>query len=199
MKLEFFFDYRSPYAYLANSQMKTLGVQIIYKPVDIVAVMKMVNNQPSPMCPPKARYAGIDAGRWAKHYGVAFSPNGALLKALGANQIDSALLSRAALAAQELGVFEQVNDALFEAVWAGADDLLTEKGRATFLEALSIREDLWRLAADPKIMKLLAKQDQEAADRGVFGVPTMFVDGEIFFGNDRLNFVRSLLQRNSAK
>src|SRR5882757_6702864 len=114
MQVEFLLDYRSPYAYLANTQMKAL-TSVVYTPIDILAVMNKVNNQPSPLCPPKARYAGLDAGRWAKHYGVAFSPNGALLQAMGTRQFDGALLARAALAAQELGVFGHLNDVLFEA------------------------------------------------------------------------------------
>jgi 2-hydroxychromene-2-carboxylate isomerase len=197
MQVEFLLDYRSPYAYLANTQMKALS-SVVYTPIDIVAVMNKVNNQPSPLCPPKARYAGLDAGRWAKHYGVAFSPNGALLQAMGTRQFDGALLARAALAAQELGVFGQVNDVLFEAVWAGSDDLVTEEGRSAFLRDRKIAAtDLWRLASAPKIVERLAKQSQEAADRDVFGVPTFFVEGEMFFGNDRLNFVQARLRYTS--
>jgi DSBA-like thioredoxin domain len=82
MQVQFVLDYRSPYAYLANAQIASLGAQVSYEPVDILSVMKEVNNQPSPMCPPKAKYAGLDATRWAKHYGVPFSPNMALLAAL---------------------------------------------------------------------------------------------------------------------
>jgi 2-hydroxychromene-2-carboxylate isomerase len=197
MQVEFLLDYRSPYAYLANTQMKTL-TSAVYTPIDILAVMNKVNNQPSPLCPPKARYARLDAGRWAKHYGVAFSPNGALLQAMGTRQFDDALLARAALAAQELGVFGQVNDMLFEAVWAGFDDLVTEEGRSAFLRDRKIAAtDLWPLASAPKIVERLAKQSQEAADRGVFGVPTFFVEGEMFFGNDRLNSVQARLRDTS--
>ena len=150
--LEFVFDYRSPNAYLANTQVKGMGVKIDYKPVDIVAVMKIVNNQPVPLCPPKAHHARIDAARWAKHYGVAFSPNRTLLEAMLTGQIDGALLSRAALAAQELGVFDRVNDALYHAVWAGTDDLTTEEGRSVFLKRRDIAADgLWPLASDAKL------------------------------------------------
>jgi 2-hydroxychromene-2-carboxylate isomerase len=197
MQVEFLLDYRSPYGYLANTQMKAL-TSVVYRPIDILAVMNKVNNQPSPLCKPKAHYAGVDARRWAKHYGVAFSPNGALLQAMETRQFDGALLARAALAARELGVFGQVNDMLFEAVWAGSDDLVTEEGRSAFLRDRKIAAtDLWPLASTPKIVERLAKQSQEAADRGVFGVPTFFVEGEMFFGNDRLSFVRARLQETS--
>jgi 2-hydroxychromene-2-carboxylate isomerase len=195
VRIEFISDYRSPYSYLANAKLKTMGVGIDHTPVDIVAVMKLVNNQPSPMCPPKARYAGIDAQRWAKIYRVKFSPNWAVMKAMNAGAFDGAALSRAALVAQRLGIFDHVNDALFEAMWAGADDLATEEGRENFLRTREIAaDDLWRLASEPEIVGLQTKRAKEAADRGVFGAPTFFVDGEMFFGNDRLPLVEARLK-----
>jgi 2-hydroxychromene-2-carboxylate isomerase len=195
VRIEFFSDYRSPYAYLANIKLKTMGIGIDHTPLDILAVMKLVNNQPSPACPPKARYAGIDAQRWAKLYGVEFSPNRAVMTAMSAGAFDGASLSRAALVAQRLGIFDQVNDALFEAMWAGADDLASEEGRRNFLKSRAIAaDDLWRLASEPEIVQLQVEQAKEAADRGVFGAPTIFVDGEMFFGNDRLPFVEARLK-----
>jgi 2-hydroxychromene-2-carboxylate isomerase len=195
MRVEFILDYRSPYAYLMNTQVKNFGAAVEYKPIDIIAVMKLVNNQPSPQCPPKVRYAVLDAGRWAKRYGVGFSPNMVLLQAMGEGRFDGTLPSRAALAAQQLGVFDKVNDALFDAFWVGTDDLATDEGRAAFLSKHHIAaRDLWRLADEPAIRKQLAEEAKEFADRGVFGVPTVFVDGEMFFGNDRLDFVKARLQ-----
>jgi 2-hydroxychromene-2-carboxylate isomerase len=195
MTLEFYLDYRSPYSYLAGTQVRNWEIPIGYSPVDIVAVMKMVNNQPSPLCPPKARYAEMDARRWAKLYDVPFSPNAALLKAMQTGTLDGSLLSRVALASQKIGVFERVNDALLGAVWAGTDDLVTERGRAAFLETHAIvASDLWRVASSSEIVALLRLKDQEAADRGVFGVPTFFLENEMFFGNDRLDFIKTRLK-----
>jgi 2-hydroxychromene-2-carboxylate isomerase len=84
--------------------MKVL-TSVVYAPIDIVAVVNKVNNHPSPLCPPKTRYIGVDAGRRVKHYGVAFSLNDGLLQAMGTRQFDGALIARAALATQEVGVF----------------------------------------------------------------------------------------------
>jgi 2-hydroxychromene-2-carboxylate isomerase len=198
VRIQFMSDYRSPYCYLANVKLKTMGVSIEHKPLDIVAVMKLVNNQPSPMCPPKARYAAIDAQRWAKLYQVKFSPNWTVLKAMNTGSFDGASLSRAALVAQQLGIFDQLNDALFEAMWAGDDDLASEEGRNNFLKSRKIAaDDLWRLASEPKILALQVEQAKKAADRGVFGAPTIFVGDEMFFGNDRLSFVEALLNGRS--
>jgi 2-hydroxychromene-2-carboxylate isomerase len=199
MHVEFILDYRSPYSYLANTQMKNIGAAVVYRPVDIADVMKQVNNRPTPECPAKSRYAAIDAARWAKRYGVAFSPNRALLGAMSEGRFRGTLLTQAALAAQEIGVFDSVSDALFKAMWAGTDDLVTEEGRAAFLAERRIEVcDLWQRAADGMIRDLMAEQSQCAAERGVFGAPTFFVGDEMFFGNDRLEFVRLRL-RNEEK
>ncbi len=198
VRIEFMSDYRSPYSYLANAKLKTLGIGVDHTPLDIVAVMRLVNNRPSPECPAKARYAGMDAQRWAELYQVKFSPNWPVLKAMGAGAFDGASLSRAALVAQRLGIFDQVNDALFEAMWAGEDDLASEEGRNNFLKNRKIAaDDLWNLAAEPEIAELQVDQAKEAADRGVFGAPTIFVGDEMFFGNDRLSFVEARLNGRS--
>jgi 2-hydroxychromene-2-carboxylate isomerase len=198
MQIEFVFDYRSIYSYLANTQMKTLGAEIDYQPVDIVAVMKAVNNQPSPMCPPKARYSHVDALRWARLYNVPLSPNRALLDAMRQGALKNALLSRAAIAAQRIGIFDQVNDALFSAVWAGSEDLATEEGRAQFVASHRIPAKLWDETESSEVAAQLASNNERAIANGVFGAPTFFVDQEMFFGNDRLTFVRDKLTAATA-
>jgi 2-hydroxychromene-2-carboxylate isomerase len=197
VRIEFMSDYRSPYCHLANARLKKIGIRVHHKPLDIVAVWELVNNRPSPKCLAKSKYGAIDAQRWAKLYGVEFSPNRAVLKAIRAGAFDGATLSRVALVAQQLGIFDQVNDALFEAMWAGDDDLVSEEGRGQFLQNRNIAADLWSLAAKPEIVKLQVEQAKEAADRGVFGTPTIFVEDEMFFGNDRLSFVEARLNGRS--
>ena len=199
MQVQFILDYRSPYAYLANTQIMSMGVQIEYKPVEIVSVMKRVNNQPSPMCPPKAKYAGLDAARWAKRYGVPYSPNRPLLEALRTGQLKSDLLSRAGIAAQKLGAFHQVNDALFGVVWGCSAALTSAVDRLNFLTSRALPLELWDIAESAEIQELLAANGEQAIAQGVFGVPTFFVDGEMFFGNDRLDFVKAKLDVARAK
>ena len=193
MQVQFVLDYRSIYSYLANTQMKTLGAPVDYQPVDIVAVMKEVNNQPSPLCPPKARYSHVDATRWAGRYGVPLSANRALFDAMRQGALKGALLSRAGVAAQRMGIFEQVNDALFSAVWASSEDLVTEEGHSQFAVSRGIPAELWQVAESPDVATQLADNNARAVANGVFGAPTFFVDQEMFFGNDRLSFVRDKL------
>ncbi|HCF7759002.1 TPA: DsbA family protein [Pseudomonas aeruginosa] len=193
MRVQFVLDYRSIYSYLANSQVGALDATVDYQVVDIVSIMKEVNNQPSPLCPPKAKYAQADALRWAQLYHIPLVPNEALLRALKQGDIDKALLSRAGIAAQHLGCFEQANNALFRAVWAGVDDLVTSQGRATFTAINGLPASLWDVAESPKVDAALVANSARAIGNGVFGVPTFYIGQEMFFGNDRLVFVKERL------
>lgn len=192
MRLEFVFDYPSPYAYLATTQLPKLGVDVTYTPIGILSVMKLVNNQPTPACPAKARYAVMDASRWAKSYGVPFQVNAAFMAALRSGDVDIEDFVRGALLAQDLGVFEAYNTAIFRAIWARPHDLISALGRNTVLRigGLDI-PDFWARAAAPEWHERLESNNRRAVERGVFGIPTFFVDDEIFFGNDRLDAVRA--------
>ena len=192
-RVEFFFDYVSPYAYLASTQLGGLGVAVDIRPIVIVEVMKRVNNQPSPLCPPKGRYAALDAARWAQLYGVPFARNAALWAALRAREFDTAILTRGALTAQDIGLLGRYHDAMFKAVWGAPADVHTAAGRQAFAETHGLGASFWDRAADPALDAKVEADIAEAVERGVFGVPTFFVDGEIFFGNDRLDFVRRRL------
>jgi 2-hydroxychromene-2-carboxylate isomerase len=193
MQIDFVLDYRSPYAYLANTQIGAFGADISYEPVDIIWVMKQVNNQPSPQCPPKAKYGAIDAARWALKYAVPFSINRALLDAMRQGQFKGEMMSRAAIAGQQLGTFQQVNNALFSALWARSDDLASAEGRAQFVAYHDLPRELWDVAETAEVEAKLVANNEKALTRGVFGVPTFFVGDEMFFGNDRLSFIKDRL------
>src|SRR5215471_6602367 len=97
-KLEFFFDYRSPYSYLARSQLDSLGVEVSYHPFDLLDLMKQVENVPtSIICKPKTRYLMKDLQRWSAIYGVPVNRNP------GAAKIDGRRLLRATIAAGRRG------------------------------------------------------------------------------------------------
>jgi 2-hydroxychromene-2-carboxylate isomerase len=200
MSIRYIFDYRSIYSYLANSQLSTLGVQVECVPVDILQTMKIVNNQPSPACPAKSRYAAIDARRWAEIYGLPMQPNGAYFAALQTNAADGRDLLSGALLAHDLDVFDRYHAAVFKAVWGEPVDLVSDHGLEQLLLTNNIDiPDFWALARAPTLRLRLDAQSKLAAEAGVFGVPTVFVDEEMFFGNDRLDFIRMRLAKRDKQ
>ena len=189
--LDFYFDYRSPYAYLAQTQVRKLGVEIAWRPFEILQLMDKVGNVPTSItCPPKSRYLGVDLGRWVGMYKVPFQRHPQIAS------LDARRLLRATLASAEAGQADAAVAALFHAVWGVSAPLATADDVAAVLNGAGVRlPDLVARIDDPSLDSALDAATDEAATRGVFGAPTMYVGDEMFFGNDRLDFVRNALER----
>jgi 2-hydroxychromene-2-carboxylate isomerase len=188
--LDFYFDYRSPYAYLAQTQVRKLGVEINWRPFEILQLMDKVGNVPTSItCKPKGQYLGADLMRWVKLYGVPFARNPFLAK------LDARRLLRATLAAAELGQADAAIAAVFAACWGGSGAQLATPGDlVAVLNGAGVSSPgLLERIEDPALDAALDAATDEAASRGVFGAPTMYVGDEMFFGNDRFDFVRASL------
>ncbi|WP_372786811.1 2-hydroxychromene-2-carboxylate isomerase [Phenylobacterium sp.] len=188
--LDFYFDYRSPYAYLAQTQVRNLGVEVAWLPFEILQLMDQVGNVPTSItCKPKGKYLGMDLQRWVAMYGVPFqrNPQGA--------DIDARRLLRATLAADELGQADAAVSAIFGSYWGGSGaPLVTPADLVAVLNGAGVSGPnlLSRIEA-PALDAALDAATTAAAARGVFGAPTMYVGDEMFFGNDRFDFIRASL------
>lgn len=185
--IDFYFDFVSPYSYLAHSQLGGLGAPARLVPIAVLELMKLVNNTPTSItCPAKRAYAGKDLGRWARRYEVAFG-------AADMKRLDGALLLRLATAAGPMGLTEAVAAAIFRAVWGKDGDPSPDAIAATLAAAGLPADDLMAAAGEEATAQALTAATAEAAATGVFGAPTFRVGEELFFGNDRLDFVREAL------
>jgi len=189
--LDFYFDYRSPYAYLAQTQVRKLGVDIAWRPFEILQLMDQVGNVPTSItCPPKGRYLGVDLMRWVGMYKVPFQRHPQ------SGSIDARRLLRATLASAELGHADAAVAAIFHAYWGAGAPLATPDDVVAVLNGAGVSAaGLAARIDDPSLDAALDTATAEAASRGVFGAPTMYVGEEMFFGNDRLDFVRNSLER----
>lgn len=199
MVLEFFYDYGSPYSYLADSRLPALrervGCEITYRPMLLGGVFKATGNR-SPALEPveaKQRYGGVEMQRWVAHLGVAFRFNPHF-------PINTLGLMRAAHAALGLGVFDRFHDAIYPAFWAGGENLGDPEVTARVLEKAGLDAPAVLAAAQGEAPKTaLRATTDEAVERGAFGAPTFFVGDEMFFGNDRLDFVERALRAGKER
>ena len=187
--IDFYFDFPSPYAYLAHAQLPRIAAEhratIVYHPFRILELMKIVGNRPTTIeCKNKGKYAGADLQRWVKRYKVDFSRNP------HSKSFDFAELDRGALIAIADGRSADYVAAVFAAIWAKQADL---SQRSVLIDVLNEAGfDAQRLLERASAEAVIAQLDAEtsaAAERGVFGAPTIFVGDRMFFGNDRLDFV----------
>jgi 2-hydroxychromene-2-carboxylate isomerase len=188
-QLEFFYDYVSPYSYLADSQVRKIdGANLVYRPMFLGAVMQATGNKPPGSLAARGKYLRKDIARWASRYGVQYDRNPEFpqntLKAL-----------RLAIVAREQGVFDEVHGGLFAAMFVHQSDMDDDETLAKIMNAAGMDESAsFARIADQSIKDELKTNTDDAISRGAFGAPTFFVGEEMFFGNDRLDFVQEALE-----
>jgi 2-hydroxychromene-2-carboxylate isomerase len=191
--VEFFFDVGSPTAYLAYTQLPGLaqacGATVVYKPMLLGGVFKATGNVSPVSVQAKGRWMGDDIARWARRYGVPFAFNPHF-------PINTLTLMRGAVGVQmhQPAQLQAYLDAVFNAIWRDRRDAADPAELAAVLgEAGWSMDDFGALISDPAVKARLIAQTDEAVARGVFGAPTCFVGDAMFFGQDRLDFVREAL------
>lgn len=196
--IEFYFDFVSPYSYLANTQLPALAREhdaaVVYRPFRLLELMKRVGNRPTTIeCQNKQRYAMADLGRWAGKYGVSVRPNPQM------RAIDLGQLLRGALIAADDGQAVPYVSAVFGGLWNGARDLSQNAELAALLSEAGLDgAKLLERAGHASVVARLDQQTADAAERGLFGSPSFIVGDELFFGNDRLEFVAAALAARKA-
>ena len=193
--VDFFFDFVSPYTYLAQTQLAGLkertGARFRLWPMHLLNLMKQVGNVPTTvLCANKLKYATQDIGRWVSRYGVPFQMNPHVFKG------DPSLSLRGALVAQKQGAEDAYNRAIFGAFWSEGLDVNDRALLAGRLDAAGLDgKAILKTADEPAYGEQLEKNTALAAERGVFGSPTFIVGDDLFFGNDRLGFLEERLRR----
>ena len=190
--LEFYFDYGSPYSYLADTQVESIakraGAALARKPMLLGGVFKATGNHSPAELPAKSTWSAFDMPMWAKHYGVPFQRNPFF-------PVNTLALMRGAAAAQLDGVFEQYHPAVYKAMWVDGRNLNEIKEIAAVLTGAGLdAQKFGQRIQDQDVKNRLKATTDDAVARGVFGAPTCFVDGLMFFGNDRLPFVEMALK-----
>lgn len=191
--LEFYFDLGSPTAYLAWCRLQQLSAQydfeLLYRPVLLGGVFKATANASPVTVPAKGAYMmQQDLPRFAHKYQVALNSNPHF-------PVNTLQLMRGACAALEQGQLEPYLQALFSAMWVDAKNLGDPELVADVLGAAGMdAAALMAAAQDPVVKQALIEATEAAVARGIFGVPTVFLGDDMYFGQDRLDFVEEALR-----
>lgn len=197
--LDFWFDYSSPYGYLASERIEAIaerhGRQVMFRPILLGAVFKVTGGAPLTESPMKGDYALQDFARSSREYGIPFAqPEPFPIASVAAARATLWLRDNpdAALAAQAASLVH----ALFRAYYVDGVDIGRPEAVLDAVASLGVaRQDATRALADPDI-KLALKQEVDAGlAAGVFGSPMTIVDGQRFWGHDRLEQVERWLAR----
>jgi len=192
-QLDFYFDFGSPTAYLAYMRLKQLqqqyDLEVVYKPMLLGGVFKATDNSSPVTIPAKGKYMlEQDLPRFAQRYGVelAFNPF---------FPINTLYLMRGVFAARKLNSLPAYLDAVYKAMWVDQKNMGDLEVVADVLSSAGLdSEALLQATQEPEIKQALIAATDEAVSRGAFGAPTMYIGDEMFFGQDRLDFVEERLR-----
>lgn len=189
--LEFLFDVGSPTTYLAHKRLPDLiartGAEVVYVPVLLGGIFKATGNASPVMVPAKGAYMGADMARFAKKFGLSLNMNPYF-------PINTITLMRMVAGMVGEDPFPRLVDTLFDAMWKGRKNMGDPEVLASVLSGAGFDPVALQQTAESAEAKDRLKTNTESAvARGAFGAPTFFVEDEMFFGQDRLDFIEEAL------
>jgi 2-hydroxychromene-2-carboxylate isomerase len=193
-QVEFFFDFMSPYSYLAATRIEAVvgaaGGAVVYRPCFLPGLLKATGNRGPAEIPAKLAYTFKDLSDWAR------ALNLPPIRVPETFPFLTTQASRAALVAIDEGQGPAFVRAMFDAIWRDGKNGADEAVIGEVLSACGLEGPrVLALASSQGLKDRLKAATDEAMQRGAFGVPTFFAKGEMFVGNDRLDFVAKRLQR----
>ncbi len=187
----FCFDFGSPYSYLAYnylSPIKETGAQIDLKPVLLGGIFKATGNQPPATVQKKGEYMFKDIQRWANKLDISFKMNPYF-------PILTVPHMRGAILAQKKDILEDYMQSMFDSMWLKGlnlndQEILTQVASESGIDPNDFAEGI----SSDEIKDELRVNTQFAIDKGAFGVPTYFLENEMFWGIDSIKFLLESLK-----
>ena len=186
---DFYFDFVSPYSFLAHKQIKKIekkeGIKIRYKPILVGGLHNLHGIKAPAFIPAKAKHMIRDCKLIAAKNGVKFKFNSYF-------PIRSLNLMRGVFVAEEDNIKSYYIDSIFNTIWQDGlnmnDQVIIEK----VLKNLNVNPKTFILrSTSSQIKDSLRKKTNDAYEKGIFGAPTFMVNNKIFWGQDRIEFALS--------
>ncbi len=192
-KIEFYFDFASPTTYLAYYRLQYLAekynAEIECKGVLLGGVFKATGNSSPVLVPAKARYMNLDLARFSKRYDIELNINPFF-------PINTLPLMRGYYAAKELGLGDEYMKEGFDRMWKLKGNFSKPEALAEMVKDLGIdATEFANLVGSDAIKNQLKEATEELVKRGGYGVPTLYQGDEMYFGQDRLDFIEEELAK----
>lgn len=191
---DFFFDFASPYSYLAHKQIRNVeyqhNIKINYMPILLGGLLNLAEIKAAAFIPSKAKFMIKDCKLFAEKLNIKFKFNSYF-------PIQSLNLMRGVLIARKENKTSLYIDKFFDACWKDGLNLNDQKIVDKILEDLNFNLKTYKLKiSEQKIKDELIKRTKDAFLKGVFGAPSFIINNKMFWGQDRLEFVLKEAQKN---
>jgi 2-hydroxychromene-2-carboxylate isomerase len=200
LEIDCYFDFFSPYSYLASHRLpevaRRYGAKINYHPVDNQVIKRGAGTigAPNHSLPRKYRYLRADLTRWARRYGI---PLHSPAKVSEEDHAIVGRVNRGLIWAQRQNAEQAYITAAFEALWGRGDPRNEQILRTIAAKAGLSADGLVAGIDSAEVIREYERGMAEAQECGVFGVPTFIVDGQLFWGNDRIEIMERYLREPS--
>ena len=182
-----YFDFVSPFAYICLHRLKELpsDLSIEYRPVLFAGLLNHWGQKGPAELPSKRRYTYRWSHWWAHSLGIP-------LRYPAAHPFNPLHHLRLAIAC---GSKPEAIRKIFDSVWSSGADAADQRRFAALAKELGVEQENLESA---EVKGILRNNTEAAAQRGVFGVPTFDVDGELFWGSDSIDFLKEFLENSSV-
>tara|TARA_B100000927_G_C16397841_1_gene442108 strand:- start:116 stop:703 length:588 start_codon:yes stop_codon:yes gene_type:complete len=189
--IEFYFDFGSPTAYLAFTQLQLIAeknkINLEYYPILLGGVFKATGNNPPASVPAKGKYMMVDLQRFADKYKVPYKRNPYF-------PVNTLSLMRGAVSYQEDGDFLKYVNVMFKNMWIEPKNLNDDEVlKKVLIDNNFDADDFIKRISDQNTKNKLISNTENAVKKGAFGAPTIFVGDEMFFGQDRMEFIEDYI------
>ena len=196
MKIEYYYAIPSPFAYLGSlkfqSMAKKYNTEIIEKPCDLVGgIFTRTGGIPVPQrSMQRQKYRLDEIKRWSKFLSIKTN-----IKPKFFPPKDPHLPAKFTIAASLLGIKVIFGHELLKQLWNEEKDISDEKNIEIISNSFKINfKELSDLAKSEKVSKIYANNTEDAIEKNVFGAPTYIFNDELFWGQDRLEFLERALK-----
>lgn len=194
--VDYYFSLNSPWTYLGHDRFADLveshGLAVRVYPVDFGIIFPATGGLPvGKRSPQRQAYRLVELERWRKRLGIELNINP---KFWPANETLAACMVLAA----GTGDAVALAGALLRAVWAQERDIADRDTLLAIAEECNLdAQGLITMAELAAVAERRTAESEEAIERGVFGAPTYVFDGELFWGQDRLDFLERAIEGDS--
>ena len=198
MKIEYFYSLASPFSYLGSKKFQSIAknynAEIVEKPCDLVGgIFSKTGGIPVPQrSPQRQKYRLDELKRWSEFLNIKIN-----IKPKFFPPTDPHIPARYTIAANLLGIKVFFGHELLKKLWIEEQDISDEKNIELTSKQFKIDfKELSSLAKSEKVLKIYADNTEEAIKKNVFGAPTYIFNNELFWGQDRLEFLERALNKS---
>lgn len=194
--IDYYFPPQSPWTYLGHERFlriaREAGAQVRVRPADYGKIFPVSGGLPLPKrAPQRQAYRLVELRRFSEFLGV---PMNVQPRHFPVNPDDASRLIIAVDRDDGTDAALAISGAVFAAVWRQERDIASAQVLGELLAECGLPADRLERSREPAVQQAYEANTQAAIDAGVFGAPSYVVDGEIFWGQDRLDFLERKLR-----